>query len=359
MGLVRTALLAVLALSFGCKGTEECLSDLQTSTLRNGESKIDVYDADLLIHEAFVCVMRQEVLTLSQMGRAAHHCGRIIENNKSALLRADAVSLLAHLALRYPIPPLTDPFSEDVGTDAAPDAINALDAALKSLDAEYRINGLTHPDKSVVEESYVELCKLFPDLRLPPDADAWENWWEKNRAGLATAAQEKGRAPLETLAYLRYPSLASSRAVLGYLATRLAVSDLPDLRQGMQAAHFRLARLVVEHGIVAGLRDESPIVRAEAARAARRVLAADFGEKLTDVFAREVNPDVKVQVLKTLEWYPGRSTLKFCLLALSDTERSVALTSRGVLASLAGKDLGDHPAAWHVWWEREGKIRWP
>ncbi|NRA96261.1 MAG: hypothetical protein HRU14_08645 [Planctomycetes bacterium] len=358
MGLVRTALLAVLALSFGCKGTEGCLSDLVTST-DEGESRMEVYDADLLIHEAFVGIMRQEVLTLSQMGRAAHHCARIIEKNKSALLRADAVSLLAHLALRYPIPPLTEPFSQDVGADAAPDAINALDAALKPLEAEHRINGLTHPDKAVAEENWFELRKLFPDLRLPLDADAWESWWEKNRAGLVAAAQEKGRAPLETLAYLRYGSLTSSRAVLGYLATRLAVSDLPDLREGMQAAQVRLARLVVEYGIVGALRDESPIVRAEAARAARRVLAADFGEKLTDVFAREVNPEVKVQILKTLEWYPGRSTLEFCLLALSDTERPVALTSRGVLASLAGKDLGDHPAAWHVWWEREGKIRWP
>ncbi|MEE2711762.1 MAG: hypothetical protein VX913_03220, partial [Planctomycetota bacterium] len=120
-----------------------------------------------------------------------------------------------------------------------------------------------------------------------------------------------------------------------------------------------LARLVAEYGIARGLRDDSPTVRAEAARAARRVLAARFGEELTESLAREVDPAVKVQLLQTVEGYPSRLALELCLAALSDTERSVSLTSRDVLARLVGRDFGDQPAAWMVWWEREGKTRWP
>lgn len=359
MRLARTALLAVLALSFGCKGTEAYLLDVHTSTDSKGGSRIEVYDADLLIHEAFVGIMRQEVLTLSQMGRAAYHCGRIIQWNESSLLRADAVSLLAHLALHYPTPALTEPFSEDKRiAGAATDGINALDAALKPLEAEHRINGLTHPDTVVVEQNWIELGKLTGQ-QLPLDAGAWESWWEDNRDDFVATAQENARAPLKTLTYLRYGSLASSDAVLGYLATRLAVSDLPALRDGMRTAQVRLARLVVEYGIIASLRDKSPAVRSEAARAARRVLAATFGEALTDAFMGELHPEVKVQILKTLEWYPGRRTLRACLAAIDDTDRSVSLTSRDVLTALVGKDLGDQPAAWHVWWAREGKTRWP
>lgn len=356
---VRTLLLLALALSFGCKGTEAFLSDLHTATDAGGGSSINVYDSDLLIHEAMVGIMDQEVLTLSQMGRAVHHCGRIIEKNKSALLRADAVSLLTHLALRYPIPALEAAFAKDKRIDGiATEAINALDAALKPLEAETRIGGLTNPDKVVAEENWVQLRRLTGQ-EIPQDVSAWEAWWEENEAQFVAEAQEKGRDPLKTLAYLRYGSLASSRAVLGYLATRLAVSDLPALRDDMRTAQLRLARLVVEYGIIRALRDESPIVRSEAARASRRVLAASFGDALAMSYAREVDSEVKVQILKSLEWYPGRTTLELCLVAISDTERPVSLTSRSVLTAMAGEDHGEQPSAWHVWWEREGKTRWP
>ncbi|MAB91008.1 MAG: hypothetical protein CMJ90_16370 [Planctomycetes bacterium] len=359
MRLVRTALLVVLALSFGCKGTEAYLSDLYTATEPDGTSKIDVYDADILIHEALVGIMDQEVLTVSQMGRAAHHCGRIGRKNRSALLRADSVSLLAHLALRYPLPALSESFSDDKPVDRfATDAINAFDAALKPLETEHRIAGLSHPDRIVAEENWVALKELTGE-RFPLEPGVWERWWEENRERLVARAQADGRAPLRTLAYLRYGSLPSTRAVLGYLSTRLVVSDLPDLRELMRVAHVRLARLVAEYGIARGLRDESPAVRAEASRAARRVLAAGFGEELTDSLAREVDPVAKVQLLQTLEWYPSRMALELCLAALSDTDRSVSMTSRDVLTRLVGRDFGDQPAAWMVWWEREGKTRWP
>lgn len=359
---VRAVLVLCLALVSvqGCKNTEQYLSDLHTATdPKTHDRNITVYDADLLMHEAMVGLMSQDILTVSQMGRAVHHCGRIIEHNGVALLRADAVALLTHIALRYPIPALTEPFATDQRVDTvATDALNALDAALAPLETQQRIEGLSNPDKVVAEENWIQLRKLTGQ-RLPLDVPAWESWWEANRDRFLSEAQEAGRDPLRKLAYLRYGSLASSRAILGYLATRAALHELPALRADMEVAQVRLARLVVEYGIVAALADDDPLVRAEAARSARRVLAPQFGRALARAYAREVHPDSKVQILKSLAWYPSRTTVELCLIALTDIERPVALASRDVMTTLVGKDLGPEHAAWRVWWEREGKTRWP
>jgi len=343
-----------------CKNTEEYLADLHAATdPKTGESNIVVYDADLLLHEGMTGILHQDVLTVSQMGRAVHHCGRILEHNKVALLRADAVALLTHLALKYPIPTLSEPFSTDQRVDTvATDALNALDAALMPLETQQRIDGLSNPDKVVAQENWTQLRKLTGQ-RFALDPGPWEDWWNANRDRFLTEAQEKGRPPLTKLTYLKYGSLASSRAILGYLATRASLHELPALQADMERAQVRIARLVIQFGIVRALRDENAMVRAEAARAARRVLSPNFGPALSVAYAREVQPDAKVQMLKTLAWYPSRSTVELCLIALADIERPVALASRDVMTTLVGKDLGPEPAAWRVWWEREGKTRWP
>ncbi len=362
MGRVRTLLLSFLLLNCGCKNTEDYLGDLAVAAQgsRKGESSLDVYDADVLIHEGFAGIMEQPTLTLSQMGRAIYYAGLVGANNKSVLLRCDALAALTHIALRYPIPAVVEPYDDKPRMESiATDAINRFDEAIKPLGAAQHIAGMSSPDKVVAEENWFTLRKLTGQ-ELPQDVGVWEDWWDKSSAAFIAKAQAEARPALSELKYLKYRSARSSGAVLGYLATTLVSVEFPDLEEEMRLTLSRLARQVITYAIRDALLDRfSPVVRSEAARSAAQVLDPAFGPALSFAYARETDTNTKVQFLKALRWYPTSTSIQLCVLAASDRDRAVSLTARQVLSEFAGKDLGEDPTAWNVWWEREGKIRWP
>ncbi|MAG55046.1 MAG: hypothetical protein CMJ83_02020 [Planctomycetes bacterium] len=352
---------AVLLLVFGagCKDTEEYLGDIHDSLDERGRADIAVFDSGLLIHEGLVGILDQQVLTLAQMGRAVHYCGRIVELSDVPLLRADAVALLTHLALRYPLEPVTKGYSDVDQVDrVAKEAIHTLDAAFSILDAGTRINALNSQDRVVREEAHAQL-KETTGQDLPMEFDPWNAWWESGQNAFRIKTGRDAIEPLRTLTYLRYGTLAGSRGVLGYIAVRLTLHDVPELRDDMVVAIQRLSRLVVVHALRQALTDEDPRVRAEAARAASRVLDPSFGVGLAKAFDVEFETDPKVQQLKTMEFYPSRITALSLLRGVQDPERGVALTARSVLTNFVGEDLGEDGVDWRIWWEREGKIRWP
>ena len=98
----------------GCKGTEDYLYDLNQSYDKGAKRlRPEVYDAGQLVHEAFAGLSEQEALTLSQMARAVAAGGYVVAMDRDAvpLLQSQAVMILARLALRYPIPPVSEPTS--------------------------------------------------------------------------------------------------------------------------------------------------------------------------------------------------------------------------------------------------------
>jgi hypothetical protein len=356
-------ILLLLVMLAACKNTEEYLADLAGSLNKDGQLNPAVYDAGPLVHEAFSGLLEQDVLTLAQLGRAVHSAGLTLHATSGpatgpALLRADALSVLAHLALRYPLPPLSEAFSALEVEKVAVESINSLHDALEILEAEDRIATLANPDQVLASENHVRLKELTGQ-DFPQDIAPWEAWWEANRARILQEAQDAARQPIVDLTYLRYASLASSRAVLGYIATRVALHDLPALRPELTTCITRLSRQVVVYGIQRGLEDPDPLVRTGAARAAAEVLDPSFGPFLETAFGRETDTNARVRILKSLSFYPSRVAIFQLVASISDQARSVATTAREVLAVYVGEDFGEAPAPWRLWWEREGRTRWP
>ncbi len=356
----RILAFALLLVFAACKNTEDYLRDIRLSQEQEtGHLNLGVYDAGLLIHEGLTGLMDQESLTLSQMGRAVHDAGWLLEKNEVALLRADAVSLLAHLALRWPLPPASEAFREDknVGEIAARQ-IDALEAAGVPLTVETEIELIDNPDKAVAEHAHFQLRKITGQ-EFPRDSAPWSAWWEANKEATLRKAETESREPIRILADLRYASLASSRAILGYVATRVGLIDLPGLREDTTRAIVRIARHVVVNGILRAIQDKDPAVRSAAFRAAAEVLDPAFADGLQFQFARETEGDARIQLLQALSWYPSKGTFAALLLALRHEDRALNIQAYRILVPMCGVDFGLDAGAWLLWFEREGRQRWP
>src|SRR5262245_66543375 len=106
-------MLAAAAVASGCKNTEDYLYDLGEVYDRSAKRlRPEVYDAGQLVHEAFAGISEQQALTVSQMARAVALSGYIVAMDKEVvpLCQAQAVWTLGRLAVRYPIPPLSEPW---------------------------------------------------------------------------------------------------------------------------------------------------------------------------------------------------------------------------------------------------------
>lgn len=353
----RLSLLALL-LAGGCKNTEDYLSDIRTSQNDDGRLNLQVYDSGLLIHEGLTGLMEQDALTLSQMGRAVNQAGTLLDKNEIALIRADAVTLLAHIALRYPLPPIDSPYVQEKGVgDTAIKLIQSIEDDARLLDVELKIPALSSTDRVVVERAHHEL-KQLTGQSFPAEADPWESWWKENRERVVGEVETKSREPLRTLAGLRYGSLSNARAVLGYLAVWLRAFDLTALRADFQAAIVRIARQVVVFGIQKAIRDPDPVARIAAIRAAAAVLDPSFGDTLLFQFQREADPETRAQIVSALRFYPGSAALGGLLLALQDHDAALRIHARRTLTSIVGEDLGPGAGPWQLWYERDGKSLW-
>jgi hypothetical protein len=356
------SLVVLLLLVAACKGPEDYLADIKSSVEpESGRLDLGVFDGGLLVHEAFQGLMKEEVLTLSQAARAAHHAAWLLDTNEIGLLRADAVSCLVHIALRFPFPPAAEPYAPEtkVGETAFAE-IEKLHAATAELEVDALLPTLASPDRAVVERGLAELRRRSGQ-DLGSDSGRWEAWWAERRpAALARAASEAA-GPVGVLGRLRYGSLSSARAVLGYLGVSLLGYDVPELRPALRLAITRIGRQVAIFGVQRALRDEDPVVRAAGYRATMDLLDPAFAEPLHERARPGVENDLDARIclLQALSFYPGRRALEPLLLELSEERQALAWAARRSLVDLCGCDLGDDEGAWLQWYETEGKLRWP
>jgi len=347
----------------GCKGTEDYLEDLHNIQKNpRGHLPLDIYDAGQLAHEAFSALSTVEVMSLSQVGRSVAAAGRAVDRNEVPLLRAEAVSLLGRLALRYPIPPVNDPLaaSKDVRKTILREFSKLRDVVDRLTVGRALIPLLGSPDQADVERAYHSLKKIT-GKDLGRDAQAWERWWQENKSTFETQVSQDAHEPLRTLAKIRYPTLQLAHLVLTLIAYSVAIADLPELRQDISRATLSIGRQVVEQGIIKALEDKSPMVKAEAALAAARVLSKSFGPVLASSLATTRDPDARVRIIRALKWYPPKGSMQALLLMLGDAQAPPAVVenARQTLVSLAGDEMGDDFRGWMTWWDREGKLRWP
>lgn len=359
MARFRFLLVVASCVLVGCKSTEDHLSDLAAATDKEAKSNAGVYDSGLLIHESLTGLMDKEVLTLSQMGRAIWWSARILENNDVPLLRADAISLMTHITLRYPLPPRKEPYADvsNVGQKAL-SQVQLIDEVGGALMVETHLDRLASPDRTVGERALSQLREITGQ-EFGMAEEPWREWWAQNRDALHAEAVQKSRGPLEELATYRYPSLSVARAVLGYLAIRIGVYDLPELREHVTEAVSSAARQALVFGIQESLNDDDPVARIAAARAARQILDPSLQEPLIEAFIKETEADTKGQLVQALSHYPSNRTIGFLVSAMADENRNVNILARRALSPFVGKDLGDDPEAWLEWWKTEGSQRWP
>ncbi|HMS18107.1 MAG TPA: HEAT repeat domain-containing protein [Planctomycetota bacterium] len=350
----------LLALIVACKSTEDHLADLHNSLDRQDSSlNLAVFDSGQLIHESLSGLANAPVLTLNQMGRSVYQAGRILDGNEVPLLRAGAVNLLAHIALRYPLPPLEQPYSQEKATDVGIALVEEFHLAMEPLQAEALIGGLASADRVVAEENYARLLELTGQS-LPMESGPWTTWWEANRETFLTTSQGKAREPLRRLALLRYGSLANARVVLGFLSASARIHALPALRDELELALTRLSRQVVVHGLERALRlDPDSEVRTAAARAMESVKDPRFGIALLDRLLEEGDFAARGAIVQALKSYPSGRTIQGLIAQTNDLERSVRIKSVDVLTSMTGVTLGDDSEAWAQWWSKVGKDRWP
>ena len=355
----KIAFVALLLFVFGCKGTAEKLDDLRQSTDAKGRLELGIYDAGLLVHEGFAALLDADELSLVQIGRAVHDCGLILEGNEFALCRADAVSTLTHLALRIPLSAHTEALEDHPNLNKyALAQVERLDAAGRILEAPGLMLALQDADKVVVEHARNELRKVTGQNHGVTPA-AWQAWWEKASPGLLRDAAAASLEPLRILGSLRFPALAQARSVLGYVAARMGVVDLPELHAVCEPTLRVLARQVVVLGLQKALTDKDVEVRCEAYRGVLSVQDPSMAAALAPCWAQESTSAGRVKLLQATAVFPCKNSLATLLLALGDDERAVVLTAHAGLQRMTGEVGVPQERWWLQWYERSGKSLWP
>ena len=353
--------LGTLVVLASCKSTDERLADLSGSLDSEYHLKASVYDAGQLVHEAFVGLMTADTLSFEEMGRGLWYAAQVLEHTEVPLLRADALSFIAELTLRFPIPPTQ--VTLEGGKEqlqAAESSVNQLLLATEKLSIGARlIPQLGSADPTVVDEALATLRKVSgEDLGNSPEA--WRKWWGQNENRITEEVATEVGEPLRHLGGLRYRSLGEARAVLGLLANTLALYDLPQLRDEIQRSFLQVARQVVVYAVIAGFRDRDPEVRAASARAAERILAPAFSHEIAAALMRERDPDAKVALIKAGRFYPSKLMARALIQALEDEEPTVTWHARKALTELLdGEEAPKTREGWALWWGQQGKARWP
>jgi HEAT repeat protein len=358
--------LVCLGLS-GCKGTEDYLGDLQEVYDRSGRRlRPEVYDAGQLVHEAFAGLSEEKALTLSQMARAVAAAGSIVAMDREVvpLLQAQATAILARLALRYPIPPVSEPW-QITGAEAS-EAVAAEIAILgeqqERLGVPAQIALLNNPDHAVVERASERLQSVTGQNH-GKNAGAWENWWRNFGPAWRSEAALVSAGPMEIIGGARFndprQGLTQAAAVLNFLGLHAAIFDMSEIREVQQRTILRVARQVVVLGIERAIRNGDSGVRGAGAQAAAQVLDPAFGDSLHYALPRERDGVARARIIEALAGYPGKKTIELLMTQLRDDDRTVTTHAQRALVAISGEDFGPEPTPWQLWWDQTGKTRWP
>lgn len=355
----RIAALMLLAGLAACKSLSEELDDLHNATDDRGRLELGMYDAGLLVHEGCVALLEADEVDLAQLGRVVHDCALILDGNEFALCRADAVSVLSHIAARMPLKSALALESVPQLNQRALDLINRLDASGRLLEVPALIVGLEDADRVVAERALRELRTLTGEKQLGPQADAWKAWWEAQGPAASARAVQESQEPLQALMKLRFATLSQARACLGYVAARAGSTQQLALRDACAPAITSLARQVLVLSVQKALADADAAVRWEAYRAAEMLAEPQLMDALGACWSRETSVAGQVRLLRTWRCYPGKSSLTTHLLALGAGERAVALTAWEGLQRMTGEKGEESERWWLQWYERSGKTIWP
>jgi hypothetical protein len=354
----------VAAAAVGCKNTEDYLYDLG-EVYDRGDRRLrpEVYDAGQLVHEAFSGLSDQQALTLSQMARAVALSGYIVAMDRDVvpLCQAQAVWTLARVALRYPIPPLDEPYEYTDRTeveDLVASQITILGEQQDRLGVPSQIELLDNPDLAVAEKS-LERLREVTGQEYSRNQAAWQSWWARHGAAFRSEAAAVSAEPLRIIGQSRYSTLTQAAAVLNFLGLHAAIFDMPEVRAVQQRTILRVARQVVVLGIDRALRAGDPTVRGTGALAASQVIDPSFGASLAYALPREREPVTRARIIQALSNYPGRETILLLMAQLKDDERTVSVHAHRALVAISGEDFGSASARWQLWWDQTGKVRWP
>jgi hypothetical protein len=352
----------------GCKHSEDYLYDLQSSYDRSQRRlRPEVYDAGQLIHEAFAGLSEQESLTLSQMARAVASAGYLVAMDKEPvpLCQSQAVMVLARLAVRYPIPPVTEPY-ENTDPQKVPeliaDQITILSDQQDRLGIPSQIALLNNPDHAIAEKA-VERLQEVTGQAIGRNAEAWSNWWAREGAALRRSAALVSEGPMRTIGETKFTDprsgLTQAAAVLHFIGLQAAVFDVPEVREVQRWTVMRVARQVVVLGIERALRAGDATVRGAGAMAAAEVIDPAFQSALAFALPRERDGIARARIIEALASYPGKDTITLLLSQLGDDDRTVSVHAQRALVAISGEDFGSEPQPWQLWWDQTGKRRWP
>jgi HEAT repeat protein len=358
-------LLIVLALfSAACKNTEDYLYDLSEVYDRSARRlRPEVYDAGQLVHEAFAGISDQEVLTLSQMARAVALSGYIVAMDRDIvpLCQAQGVWTIARIAVRYPIPPLTEPFEfteKAQVEDMVASKITVIGEQQDRLGIPSHIDLLDNPDRAVAEKALDRLREVSGQ-DFGRDAGAWESWWSQMGPSFRRDAAAVSAEPMRLIGQAKFSTLTQAAAVLNFIGLHAAIFDMPDVRDVQERTVLRVARQVVVLAIERALRHGDSSVRGAGALAAAQVIDPGFGATLGFALAREKDGVTRARIIQALASYPGRDTILLLLTQLRDDDRTVGVHAQRALVAISGEDFGPAPGPWQLWWEQTGKARWP
>ena len=350
----------------GCRGTEDYLGDLQEVYDRSARRlRPEVYDAGQLVHEAFAGLSNEKALTLSQLARAVAAAGSIVAMDREVvpLLQAQAAAMLGRLAVRFPIPPVTEPW-QLTGAEAS-EAVAAQIAILgeqqERLGVPSQIALLNSPDHAVIERA-AERLESVTSRNYGRNAEAWANWWQNYGPAWRAEAASVSAGPMDIIGGARFTgtqALTQASAVLNFLGLHAALFDMSAIRDVQQRTIMRVARQVAVLGIDSAIRKGDSGVRGAGAQAAALVLDPSFGASLAYALPREKDGMARARIIETLANYPGKDTISLLLIQLRDDDRTVTTHAQRALVAISGEDFGPEPTAWQLWWDQTGKSRWP
>jgi hypothetical protein len=362
--IVPCILLVAALVAAGCKNTEDYIYDLgEVYDRSNKRLRPEVYDAGQLVHEAFAGISEQQALTISQMARSVALSGYIVAMDREVvpLCQAQAVWTLGRLAVRYPIPPISEPFETTEKAqveDIVSTQISILGEQQDRLGIPHQIALLSNPDRAVVEKSRERLREVSGEDR-GCDAKAWESWWTNTGPSVRYEAAQASVGPMTIIGQARFTELTQAAAVLNFLGLHAAIFDMPELRAVQEQTLLRVARQVVVLGIDRALRRGDATVRGAGALAAAMVIDPSFSASLMYALQREKDSVARARIIEALASYPGRETLLVLLSQLREDDLTVSVQAHRALVAISGEDFGSESARWQLWWDQTGKSRWP
>lgn len=361
--LSRTLVIVLTACSFSCRGTDDYLKDLARTAPRSrtqSNSQNDfIYDRNQIAHEALSQLAIADDLTRAQSVDALARASRfILRADNTPLLRADAATLIAELTVRTPFLERGDGYDHEFDSKRAALMVSQLEEIRKPLISGGHVAALDSGDE-VQFEAALERLVEESGQNYGRDIAAWKAWWEESRPERVAVFVKASEEPVSVLGGMRYTNASAAHAVLMLLNLWFREVGDAEVDRVVEPLLDRLARQSAVLCLIAGLRDPSPLVRMDVARAIRIVGDVSFGEPLRNRLVRETDDDVRVLLLAALAHYPSSRSIVSAINVMAAGDSRVRLTAHDVLQKMTGADVEPFQTAWSEWWRTTGEIRWP